>query len=368
MQEGVLALAMLLQRFDIEGDIPDYTLKIKEALTIKPDNLKMKVKRKELTIIKKESPKGNQEVGEEKSIKIINRTGKPLLILFGSNTGLSEGFARKIYQQAYQYGYQPTLGAMDNYVNQLDKEVPVVIVTASYEGKSPKNGVRFLEWLENFKSSTLNGMQYAVLGCGHKDWIKTYQAVPIKIDQLLSQLGGKPILKRGALNGATNIYDTFDKWQEQFWVKMPKENIERQNFSVKISNGRLETLEQKILRKGIVLVNKELVDMTHPLGRSKRHIEIELPKGMQYKSGDYLSILPCNPRENTERIFRRLGYTIDTQITIEAKNTQYFHLPVGYPVTLLDIFTNYVELGQPATQKQIELLTAYCPCPPEKMT
>jgi len=366
MQEGILCLAMLLQRFDIEGSDPNYVLKINEALTIKPDNLKMRVKRKELIIKKKESSKVNQEIEEEERRENINKNAKPLWILFGSNTGLSEGFARKIYQQAYQYGYQPTLKAMDDSVNQLDKGIPVVIVTASYEGKPPRNAVKFLEWLENFKGSTLEGIEYAVLGCGHRDWIKTYQAIPTKVDQLLAQLGGKPILKRGVLNGATNVYDAFNQWQEQFWLKMPKKDIEGHDFSVKVSHNRPEILEQKILRKGIVLANKELVDMTHPLGRSKRHIEIELPKGMEYKSGDYLSILPSNPRGNIERIFRRLGYTVDTQITIQANTTKHFHLPVGYPVTLLDVFTNYVELGQPITQKQIERLSSFCPCTPEK--
>ncbi|MFT5647631.1 MAG: cytochrome P450/NADPH-cytochrome P450 reductase, partial [Aureispira sp.] len=232
MQEAVLVLAMLLQRFDIEKADPDYKLKVEGALTVKPGDFKIKVKRKESVIIKKKPPKKDEKVEEKERTK----TGKPLLILFGSNTGLSEGFAGRIYQQAYQYGYQPTLGAMDNYVNQLDKEVPVVIVTASYDGKPPKNAVKFLEWLENFKGAALEGIQYAVLGCGHKDWIKTYQAVPTKVDELLAQLGGKSILKRAALNGAENFYDAFDQWQEQFWLKMPKENIEGQNFSVEVSN------------------------------------------------------------------------------------------------------------------------------------
>ncbi|BDS09401.1 bifunctional cytochrome P450/NADPH--P450 reductase [Aureispira anguillae] len=366
MQEAVLALAMLLQRFDLKKDNPNYNLKIKEAITIKPDNFRIRVERKEEVAIVAPSLNPSETIANNKTKQVINKNGKPLLILFGSNTGLSEGFAHKIYQEATEYGYQPTLGAMDDYVNRLDKDIPVVIVTASYEGKPPRNAVKFMDWLENGNVSSLAGIQYAVLGCGHKDWLKTYQAIPIKVDQLLSKWGGKALIERGALNGATNVYGDFDKWQDQFWEKMPKGKTEKQGFSVVVSNNRLETLEQKVLRQGVIIENKELVDMTHPLGRSKRHIEIELPKDMPYQSGDYLSILPSNPKENIERIFQRLGYTIDTQITIQAADAQLFHLPVGYPVALFDIFTNYVELGQPATQKQVELLASYCPCPPEK--
>ena len=365
IQEAVLALSMLLQRFEISRDNPNYQLKIKEAITIKPDDFKMRVKRKEI-IIENEASNKQKKVKEVVDLPVGRTTGKPLLILFGSNTGLSEGFARNIYQQACQFGYRPTISAMDDAIDQLSPKVPTVIVTASYEGKPPRNAVKFLEWLEELQDGKLKGMSYAVLGCGHKDWVKTYQAVPTQVDQLLFKMGAKPIVERGALNGAANVYDDFEKWQEMFWAKMPREILKGQDFSVKISNDRLKTLEQKILRKGIVLRNEELVDMTHPLGRSKRHIEIELPKGMEYNSGDYLSILPSNPKENIDRIFRRLGYSVDTQITIQAEAMQQFHLPVGYPITLLDIFTNYVELGQPATPKQIETLASYCLCPPEK--
>ena len=41
--------------------------------------------------------------------------------------------------------------------------------------------------------------------------------------------------------------------------------------------------------------NRELVDTSSPLGRSKRHIEIVLPTGASYRAGDYLSVLPENP-------------------------------------------------------------------------
>ncbi|MFT5647633.1 MAG: hypothetical protein ACI976_002325, partial [Aureispira sp.] len=53
--------------------------------------------------------------------------------------------------------------------------------------------------------------------------------------------------KKRGFKWCRNFYDTFDKWQEQFWLKMPKENIEGQNFSVEVTNNRLETLEQDTL-------------------------------------------------------------------------------------------------------------------------
>ena len=53
--------------------------------------------------------------------------------------------------------------------------------------------------------------------------------------------------------------------------------------------------------------NRELVDMTSPFGRSKRHLEVRLPEGANYRTGDHLAVLPENAPEQVER--RRGGST-----------------------------------------------------------
>ena len=46
MQEAVLALAMILQRFDIEAADPDYRLAVAETLTLKPAGFFMRARRR----------------------------------------------------------------------------------------------------------------------------------------------------------------------------------------------------------------------------------------------------------------------------------------------------------------------------------
>ena len=365
IQEAVLALAMLLQRFELIKADPSYKLIMQEAATVKPSGFKIRLKRKENVVIQYGREKEVLKTTVEDNNK-NSKNAKPLHILFGSNTGLSKSFAQKIHQKAYRYGYKPILAAMDDYVEKLDKAIPLIIVTASYEGKPPNNAVKFINWLNSLPNDRFDGLQYAVLGCGHRDWAKTYQAIPKQVCQLLSNLGGQSIVKRGEVDGSGDIYGMFDEWHDNLWDKMPKEDEALNGFSIKISNQRPETLEQKILQQGVIIQNKELVNMEHPLGRSKRHIEIELPAEMSYKTGDYLSILPSNPTKNVERLFRRLGYNVDTHITIQNTAAEAAHLPVNQPISLVDVFTNYVELAQPATHKQVKLLVEKCPCPPEK--
>jgi sulfite reductase alpha subunit-like flavoprotein len=52
----------------------------------------------------------------------------------------------------------------------------------------------------------LKGIQYAVVGCGHRDWAATYQAVPKLIDAGLEALGARRICARGEKIGPPVLF------------------------------------------------------------------------------------------------------------------------------------------------------------------
>ena len=131
-----------------------------------------------------------------------------------------------------------------------------------------------------------------------------------------------------------------------------------------VRGTRQGVLRQNELQLGEVVENRELVNMASPLGRSKRHVEIKLPEGMTYRTGDYLAVLPTNPPQNVERALRRFSFAVDDRMVIRSSGLT--SLPTGYPVSVGDLLANYVELAQPATQKQVEALADATRCPPEK--
>ena len=99
MQEAMLVLGMLLQRFDFV-DYLNYELKVKEGLTIKPDGLSIKIKQRPgrttgSAPIALTSAPTNGQAAEPKARP--QRTGEghntPLMVLFGSNLGTAEGIA-----------------------------------------------------------------------------------------------------------------------------------------------------------------------------------------------------------------------------------------------------------------------------------
>lgn len=374
MQEAILILSMLLQRFDISEANPDYELKIAESLTIKPDGLFIKAKRRDNKIVTASIPSEIQ-LKKTKSSAINRKEPSPLLVLYGSNTGSSENFAQQIASDASQFGFKSSIGILDNYVNNLPKEGAVIIVTSSYEGQPTNNAQSFIEWLDTLKKDELKGLRFGVFGCGHKDWVRTYQAIPKKIDCILEQAGGKRIVMRGEADAGGDFFGDFDDWYDGFWSTLGTAFQQKTTSKTKdsrlvvetISTNRTTDLRQNELQTGIIIQNRELVNMNHPLGRSKRHIEIALPAGMSYKAGDYLAILPSNPKANVQRALTRFSFNYESKIVINKEDDSPTFLPTGYPVTVHEILSNYVELSQPATSKQVQKLAAATVCPPHKI-
>ena len=60
-------------------------------------------------------------------------------------------------------------------------------------GQPPDNADQFIAWLESQAApgTDLEGVQYAVFGCGHRDWKDTFQRIPTLVDESLANLGGK---------------------------------------------------------------------------------------------------------------------------------------------------------------------------------
>jgi cytochrome P450 / NADPH-cytochrome P450 reductase len=112
---------------------------------------------------------------------------KPILILFGSNTGTCEDFARSLSDKAAEVGYKSQIATLDQAVakNMLTGAAPpgpVLVVTSTYNGMPPDNAKKFAKWMESSaKAGSLTGIKFAVFGVGNSNWASTYQKFPTAI-------------------------------------------------------------------------------------------------------------------------------------------------------------------------------------------
>ena len=67
--------------------------------------------------------------------------------------------------------YNATVGTLDSAVQSVPVDQPVIIITASYEGRPCENAKQFVAYLES--KPKLN-VTYGVFGAGHHDWVNHF--------------------------------------------------------------------------------------------------------------------------------------------------------------------------------------------------
>lgn len=112
-----------------------------------------------------------------------------------------------------------------------------------------------------------------------------------------------------------------------------------------------------------VLDAHDLVDATHPLGQPKRFLRLQLPDGVTYRTGDHLALLPRNPAALVQRVARRFGLDLTEPITLESGRRG---LPVGIPLPIGQLLTEFVELRFPPSALTVATLAEHTPAGPER--
>ncbi|MEJ1171983.1 bifunctional cytochrome P450/NADPH--P450 reductase [Variovorax sp. CCNWLW235] len=380
LQEAVLTLGMILQRFNLV-DHTGYKLKIKEALTIKPENFKIKALLRDPA----SRARGNGEAAAaapDAPAKAAARKpqsarhGTSLLVLQGSNLGTAEDLARQLAEAGELRGFSTQVASLDDYAERLPANGAVAIVCASYNGVAPDNAAEFHRWLDK-ADDALNGVRFSVFGCGNTDWAATYQAVPRRIDERLEALGATRVHPRGEGDAREDMDGAFQDWSDALWPELVK------TFAIQAGadtpaeaeplymleelpppqkNALVDALGAVALR---VVENRELQSPSSDAGssRSTRHVELMLPEGVNYVPGDHLSVVPRNSPAQVERAMARFGFDRSAHVRLHAAAGRKAALPVDQVVAVDRLLGDYVELQDVATRKQIATLAAYTECP-----
>ncbi|KAK9364698.1 cytochrome P450, partial [Lipomyces kononenkoae] len=363
-QEALLVMAMLLQNFNFRMDNPNYQLHIKQTLTVKPKDFYMRCSLRhgltpttlEHRLSGFEPPNIKTSAPAAGAAKKGN--AKPFSIYFGSNSGTCEGLAHRLAQDASSHGFEArVVDPLDAAYRDVPPNEPVVIITASYEGQPPDNAGLFVNWITSLKAHEMEKVSYAVFGCGHHDWSQTFHRIPKLIDSTLETLGGTRIAPIGLSDAAKGeMFTDFETWEDGvFWPAMSEKYGTKQSaeveavpaLAVEFSTPRTLSLRQDV-HEACVVAAKTLSAPGQPL---KKHLEIKLPTDMSYRAGDYLAVLPLNPKENVIRVMRRFQIPWDAHMTIHADGRTY--LPINEPLSVDDVLSSYVELGQTATKRGI---------------
>lgn len=361
-----MVLALILQNFDLKFDDESYEMHIKQTLTIKPDKMFMRATLRDgIDPINLEknmfSGVGQANGTQAQHPKTTASTGKPMTILYGSNAGTCEGLAQTLASSAGGRGFTASVKPLDAAADNFPTDQPVVVITASYEGNPPDNAATFVDWLKEVDAAKVKGAKYAVFGCGHRDWVATYQKVPTVIDTELASKGASQIAIRGETNAAAGtIFDDFDAWQDNLlWPALvgtddARDAADLEGLDMEISAGTRSTAIPHNVEDALVLKNERL---TAPGVPEKRHMEFKLPSSLAYQPGDYLAILPINNVPTISRVLRRFGLPWDSMMKL--KKGAHTIIPTEKELSVTVVLGAYVELNSPATKKNLATLATY---------
>jgi len=385
MHEAALAIGMILQRFKLI-DAHRYQMHLKETLTIKPDGFKIKVRAR--TDQDRGAFAGAKPAVAATSGAAAPRArtrpghNTPLLVLYGSNLGTAEELATRVADLAEVNGFATKLAPLDDYVGKLPTEGGVLIFCASYNGAAPDNATQFVKWLGggDLAKDAFAKVRYAVFGCGNSDWAATYQSVPRTIDEQLAAHGARSMYARGEGDARSDLDGQFESWFAKAVPPAMKELGVDAGLSRSADDEPLyavepvapTTVNAAVALGGVapmkLLVNSELQNKlgANPSDRSTRHIEVQLPPNLTYRVGDHLSVVPRNDPALVDSVARRFGFLPADQIRLQVPEGRRAQLPVGEVISVGRLLTEFVELQQVATRKQIQIMSENTRCPMTK--
>jgi cytochrome P450/NADPH-cytochrome P450 reductase len=353
-QQSLLVVALLLQSFDFSMSDPSYRLRTTQMTTVKPDGFRMRARpRQHLTPARLQRKTIIDSPQSARSTAVVDRNKAPKTVIdifYGSNAGTCKVLANQLADHAASYGYAVgATGTLDDATEALSKRNAVVLLAASYDGQPASNAEKFVQWISTLQSNELAEVKFAVFGCGHRDWASTFLKVPTYLNETLEKRGGTRLAILGISDvAAGKVQSDFSTWETSFfWPAIRARYGAESTLQVKVYGPGTSTLRGG-LRQARVLANTRLASSGLSL---RKHLEVTLPPGLIYNTGDRLVVLPQNPRSVVRRALERLSLSPDSVLTISSTATT--ALPVDTPVRAAEVFRTYVELEQPASENDV---------------
>ncbi|MBW6522478.1 cytochrome P450 [Sphingomonas sp. RHCKR47] len=376
MVEAKIALAMLLRRFAI-SDPHSYKLRVKETLSIKPDEFTMRVRlrgdHERLQLGETAAADAAVEVGA------VAGSGQRFVLLYGTSLGTARDVAEEIAERARTDGFDVVVRSMDESFKgaAAPADKVIVIVTATYNGRAPDSAVEVERALDAgaFDDADWSGARYAVLGIGNSQW-PNFQAFPKRVDDAIARAGGERLVPRGQADGQGDFDGAVAAFVRDLWHALgataePAANTATLSLvPVDAAETRARALPEHAQRLEIV-ANDELVRPAdglwdfaqEPPRPSTRLIRVRLPEGQHYAAGDHVAIYARNRPELVARALDLLGMNGASQVRVDAQGGRFKHLPVGATVTVEQLLTDFVELSEAASRRALAGLRAATRCP-----
>ncbi|WP_144523379.1 assimilatory sulfite reductase (NADPH) flavoprotein subunit [Bacillus pumilus] len=274
---------------------------------------------------------------------------KDVTVLYGSQTGNSEGLAKKTAQHLEEKGLQVTLSSMSDFKpNNLKKIHNLLMVVSTHgEGDPPDNALSFHEYVHGRRAPKLDHLSFSVLSLGDSSY-EFFCQTGKEFDERFKELGGTRLTDR--VDCDLDYDEPFSEWLQG--VASSLSVGEAAAFTQESAAANSETTISEYSRTNPFYA--EVLENINLNGRGSnketRHLELSLEgSGLVYEPGDSLGIYPTNDPTLVDELITTCGWNADEAVTVH-KN--------GDTLPLKEALTSHFEitvLTKPLLQKLADL-------------
>ena len=244
-------------------------------------------------------------------------------VVYASQTGTAEGLAKKLAKATKGKGFDAKaqdLGTLS--LAALAKLEHVVFIASTHgEGDAPDSVGNFVLELDAAQGTPLQGLEYAVLALGDRNYAKFCQFGKA-LDERLAALGATRLLPRVEADGDATA--AFEMFREQLWpcldepvpksgavVDSPDEPDESDEPEERCARG--DPLASKLLGKEVL--NGADSD------KEVRHVVLSLAgSGLHYEPGDALGVWPRQSTTLVDAVLATTRLSAHAQVTIDGQD------------------------------------------------
>ncbi|WP_342499041.1 assimilatory sulfite reductase (NADPH) flavoprotein subunit [Bacillus sp. FSL R5-0820] len=274
----------------------------------------------------------------------VQPVSKDVTVLYGSQTGNSEGLAKKTAQHLEEKGFQVTLSSMSDFKPNNLKKINnlLVIVSTHGEGDPPDNALSFHEYVHGRRAPKLDHLSFSVLSLGDSSY-EFFCQTGKEFDERFKELGGTRLFDR--VDCDLDYDEPFSEWlqgvasslSEGEAVSLPQESAGANNQAVS-EYSRTNPFYAEVL---------ENINLNgRGSNKETRHLELSLEgSGLVYEPGDSLGIYPTNDPALVDELIQTCGWNAEEAVTVH-KN--------GDTLPLKEALTSHFEitvLTKPLLQK-----------------
>uniref|UniRef100_A0A8C0MXY2 NADPH--cytochrome P450 reductase n=1 Tax=Canis lupus familiaris TaxID=9615 RepID=A0A8C0MXY2_CANLF len=330
-------------------------------------------------------------------VEKMKKTGRNIIVFYGSQTGTAEEFANRLSKDAHRYGMRGMAADPEEYdladlgsLPEIENSLAVFCMATYGEGDPTDNAQDFYDWLQE-TDVDLSGVKYAVFGLGNKTY-EHFNAMGKYVDKRLEQLGAQRIFELGMGDDDGNLEEDFITWREQFWpavcehfgVEATGEESSIRQYELVVHTdidmakvyvgemGRLKSYENqkppfdaKNPFLAAVTTNRKLNQGTE---RHLMHLELDISDSkLRYESGDHVAVYPANDSALVNQLGEILGADLDVVMSLnnldeESNKKHPFPCPTSYRTAL----TYYLDITNPPRTNVLYELAQYASEPTEQ--